>query len=139
MYKCYLRFGECSGFECCQTSIQSGLQNYSIDFKLNDENGVDGCRYAFLAEQQWFGHNFQDLNALQNMDFVPLVLDWTVEETDLNALGLTKWVDSVYSCDSYSVPSKNTSTPPLYTCFCNRGYIGNALLGNCQGSVRMRN
>ncbi|OWM73254.1 hypothetical protein CDL15_Pgr001368 [Punica granatum] len=125
------RYSYCNGMDCCQSSLPLGLQGYSIDFKLIDDEDTseDKCKYAFIADQEWFGMNEKDLYSLRDMDFVPAVLNWSVQSSSLIQLGLST-AGYGSSCDPYS-PSSNQSQV-LYSCYCRYGYLGNALLNNCE-------
>lgn len=131
----FCRYSSCDGPGCCRTSITSGLQDYNIDFKpADDEDPSEGCKYAFIAEQQWFGQDPRDLDALQDMNFVPVIIDWTVESSSLTAIGLSASSYGLpYTCDHYSISTNLSGS--LYTCYCDMGYLGNALLNNCQGRL----
>jgi hypothetical protein len=44
----------CSGYNCCETTIPSGLQTFNVSFlSKDDKKGQEGCRYAFLVEEEW--------------------------------------------------------------------------------------
>lgn len=132
----FYRYSSCDGADCCQSTITSGLQAYSIAFNpLEDENTSEGCKYAFIAEQQWLLQNPTDLDALRDLGFVSALLDWAVDGSSLTKMGLsTSSYAFPYTCEAYS-PSTNLPRS-LYTCYCKQGYLGNALLNNCQGRMR---
>ncbi|KAG6657214.1 wall-associated receptor kinase-like 10 [Carya illinoinensis] len=125
----------CNTTNCCQTTIPSYLQAFSttIEPKLSSSpyNGSNECKYAFLVDQNWFETNFTEPNP--NMS-VPVVLDWSVENTTFYSLPIQKnmtareYKNSTYSCHLLQM-LRNFTT---YHCHCESGYRGNPyLLGGC--------
>ncbi|KAK4784886.1 hypothetical protein SAY86_019254 [Trapa natans] len=135
------RYSACNGYDCCQTRIPSGMQAFNIDVSMADHNtgpsAAEGdCRFAFLVQQDKFHPSQTDLYALQEEGYLPVVLQWGVQNTSFpGSLGVK--VNS--GSRSPSVPSlchtvsKFSNTTPFITCFCNNGYDGNPyFLGGCR-------
>ena len=120
----------CSGFKCCQTTVPSGIQVFNVSFKSKDEknNGIEKCKYAFLAEEEWFYSNMTNLSSeVPPLERVPVVLDWTVSNfTDIN---FTK-------ADRRKVRRGSTDYGAVY--YCGYGYEGNPYLKTgCQGKLQL--
>ena len=120
----------CSGFKCCQTTVPSGIQVFNVSFKSKDEknNGIEKCKYAFLAEEEWFYSNMTNLSSeVPPLERVPVVLDWTVSNfTDIN---FTK-------ADRRKVRRGSTDYGAVY--YCGYGYEGNPYLNTgCQGKLQL--
>uniref|UniRef100_A0A7N2RD37 Protein kinase domain-containing protein n=1 Tax=Quercus lobata TaxID=97700 RepID=A0A7N2RD37_QUELO len=123
----------CSGINCCQTTVPYGIQVLDVKFKSIDENnnGRDKCNYAFLAQQNWFANITDPSNEVQSWDKVPVVLEWTASNNFTAAIDRQELrrrnADSYYT--NYGVD--------YY--YCRNGYKGNPYLKTgCQefGAVR---
>ena len=140
----------CSGNNCCQTTIPSSLQVFSASLgnaedPINDQ-GRNQCKVAFIVEEEWFQNNISSPEVVQDMQYVPVILDWVMQYTDIPE-GVTLYSDAMY-CE----PPMNSSTSgrwglrteTLYsnstTCRCNwPGYDGNPYLPDgCTGMIRTR-
>ncbi|KAG6787826.1 hypothetical protein POTOM_003871 [Populus tomentosa] len=105
----------CSGNNCCQTTIPSSLQVFSASLgnaedPINDQ-GRNQCKVAFIVEEEWFWNNISSPEAVQYMQYVPVILDWFLYYgTDIPE-GVTLYSDA-----------KNSD--PM----CNLGYEGNPYL-----------
>ncbi|GAV78092.1 LOW QUALITY PROTEIN: Pkinase domain-containing protein/EGF_CA domain-containing protein/WAK domain-containing protein/GUB_WAK_bind domain-containing protein, partial [Cephalotus follicularis] len=109
----------CSGIDCCRTTLPSYLQVFYAKFErknVNDES-QDGCKLAFLAEQYWFQMNGTRMSNVQYMDYVPVTLDWILFDPDFRSIPR----DDSVSCYSSKYPNSTK-------CTCQFGYEGNPYL-----------
>ena len=124
------REAKCSGFNCCQTRVPSGNQVFNVTFKSKEEenNGSEKCKYAFLAEKEWFDSDITNPSyEMQLLERVPVALEWTVS----NFFNLSssradrrkvEWYSTSYGGRQY---------------FCLPGYEGNPYLyTGCQGKLK---
>ena len=75
------REARCSGFNCCQTTVPYGNQVFNATFKRKDEKneGIEKCKYAFLAEKGWFDSKITNTSyEVPHFKYVPVALEWTV-------------------------------------------------------------
>ena len=126
------REAKCSGFNCCQTTVPSGNQVFNVTFKSKNEesNGSENCKYAFLAEEEWFDPNITNPSYQMPLsEDVPVVLDWTVSNfTDINSTEADRRKVTWYNSTSYEGTQY----------FCGRGYEGNPYLNTgCQGKLQL--
>ena len=122
---------KCSGFNCCQTTVPYGNQVFNVTFKSKNEknNGSENCKYAFLADEEWFDSNITNPSyEVPLLEDVPVVLDWTVSnDTDINST----------EADRRKVDWFSTDYDGRYY-FCLRGYEGNPYLNTgCQGKLQL--
>ncbi|KAK6254584.1 hypothetical protein SCA6_015889 [Theobroma cacao] len=121
----------CDGSTCCETVIPSRLHVFNATFQ-SKESESEGCKLAFLVEEEWFYNNITDKSsAFQNVDYVPALLDWAIPD---EAFELPTKRGRDYYCNGY----RYMDTEPYYLnssrCYCYGGYEGNAYLPNgCQG------
>ncbi|XP_050280038.1 wall-associated receptor kinase-like 8 isoform X2 [Quercus robur] len=113
--------GNCSGFDCCQTTVPDGIQLLNVTF-----SNTSSCKRAFLAETQWLNKTDPSAsNHVLNLDYVPVVLEWTVlnftNDYDFEALYNRRhiyWDYTRYDVKYY---------------YCRYGYEGNPYLNmGCQ-------
>uniref|UniRef100_A0A7N2LHE9 Protein kinase domain-containing protein n=1 Tax=Quercus lobata TaxID=97700 RepID=A0A7N2LHE9_QUELO len=123
------RGAKCSGFKCCQTAFPYGNQVFNVNFESKDEKnkGIEKCKYAFLAEEEWLDTNLVVLHdrsyEVQLLEYVPVTLEWTV--CKFNTLSPTEavvrnayWGSTKYGTEYY---------------YCRIGYEGNPYLNTgCQ-------
>ncbi|KAL4614349.1 hypothetical protein ACB092_07G048000 [Castanea dentata] len=106
----------CSGINCCQTTVPHGIQVLNVTFKGIDENSNarDNCNYAFLAQQNWFANITDPSYEVQNWDKVPVVLEWTaaIDHQELRRRNADSYYTN-YGADYY---------------YCRDGYKGNPYL-----------
>ena len=122
----------CSGINCCQTTVPYGIQVLDVKFKGIDENSNarDKCNYAFLAQQIWFANITDPSNEVQKWDKVPVVLEWTAPNNFTAAMGPQELHRR--NADSYYT---NYGAPYYY---CRDGYGGNPYLKTgCQGKLQL--
>lgn len=121
----------CSGNRCCQTSIPYFQQLFAPSFQDVDD---DQCRMAFMAETQWFEANVTDPYMVQELDYVPVLLDWKINATALGSLAIDKkstYNDPIVYYDKYDFPY-----PYNTALMCRKGFIGNPYLPvGCNGKV----
>jgi hypothetical protein len=140
----------CSGNNCCQTTIPSSLQVFNASLRtpehpINDQ-GRNQCKAAFIVEEEWyFRNNISSPEVVQDMQYVPVILDWVMYYgTDIPE-GVTLYSDAMYCYPPVNLTSGRwgLSTVTLYsnstTCRCNWGYDGNPYLPDgCTGMIRTR-
>ena len=115
--------GKCSGFDCCQTRVPDGIQLLNVTF-----SNTRSCKRAFLAETQWLDKtDLSASNHVLNLDYVPVVLEWTVfnfTDYDTMELYLRRHINRDYT--RYGVE--------YY--YCRYGFEGNPYLNmGCQGKL----
>ncbi|KAE8692128.1 hypothetical protein F3Y22_tig00110858pilonHSYRG00045 [Hibiscus syriacus] len=112
----------CNGSTCCETVIPSSLDTFNVTF----ESESKGCKLAFVADQQWLNFNLTNPSDLQNMEFVPAWLDWSLPLI----FELLNTSTREYSCNLVMNTSGDISTG---LCYCRSGYEGNPYLrGGCK-------
>ncbi|PQQ19297.1 wall-associated receptor kinase-like 8 [Prunus yedoensis var. nudiflora] len=78
----YLRTKSCTGMNCCQTTITPYLRSFNTSFGAALNADRKACKSAFLVEHDWFTSNSTNVSAIDEMEYVPMVLEWHV--LDLN-------------------------------------------------------
>ncbi|PQM33862.1 wall-associated receptor kinase-like 8 [Prunus yedoensis var. nudiflora] len=120
----YLRTKSCTGMNCCQTTITPYLRSFNTSFGAALNADRKACKSAFLVEHDWFTSNSTNVSAIDEMDYVPMVLEWHVLDlnyTKFDIYGTNNWTDDKSTDCSSS------------QCFCSKGYHGNPyLLHGCQ-------
>ncbi|KAG8477875.1 hypothetical protein CXB51_027519 [Gossypium anomalum] len=97
----------CNSGTCCETVIPSDLKTFNATFERNEP---EGCQLAFLIDQQWFDFNIENSSRLQNTEYVPALLDWSLLPEDYSTSRL---------------PHTSNYSGRLY---CSYGYWGNPYL-----------
>ncbi|MBA0686355.1 hypothetical protein Goari_013963 [Gossypium aridum] len=69
----------CNSGTCCETVIPSDLKTFNATFERNEP---EGCQLAFLVDQQWFDFSIENSSRLQNTEYVPALLDWSLPPED---------------------------------------------------------
>ncbi|XP_058004014.1 wall-associated receptor kinase-like 8 [Hevea brasiliensis] len=121
----------CSGNKCCQTAIPYYLQVFNPRFEnVNVRKGKRGCKLAFIVENSWFKSNIKDPYKVQEREYVPMLVDWKINATALESLGINKkttnWAFRYYN--GFDFPYPNNSM-----LMCRKGYAGNPYLPDgCQ-------
>ncbi|KAM5578245.1 wall-associated receptor kinase-like 8 [Rosa sericea] len=120
-----LQNNSCGGINCCQTTLPQYLDNFNASFGevINARSDTE-CKYGFLVDQSWF--NGTNISTIGDMDFVPVVLEWTLSEyySNIDIYGTNNWTDNNNSTYSSEDGSQR---------FCSKGYQGNPyLLHGCQ-------
>jgi len=119
----------CNGINCCQTTIPSGLQDFSLSLKPIDPNHpTSSCKYAFIVEQKWFETNLTNAFEIVNMSHAPVVLEWFIDPT-LSSLVTGNNLSYKYDDNStYLCANRSSSVSYLnstLTCSCKPGFEGN--------------
>ena len=138
----------CSGNNCCQTTIPSSLQVFKASLGTAEDpndRGRNQCKVAFIVEAVWFRNNISSPEVVQDMQYVPVILDWDMY------YGTDHIPEDVMNSDAkYCDPPVNLTsgrwglrTVTLYsnstTCRCKGGYDGNPYLPDgCTGMIRTR-
>ncbi|KAL0009272.1 hypothetical protein SO802_010774 [Lithocarpus litseifolius] len=121
----------CNGINCCQTTIPSDLQDFSLSLQpIDPKHDTDNpsCKYAFIVEQKWFETNLTNPFEIQNMSHVPVVLEWLIDSTlSSHVLGnnLSHEYDDINSTYRCSTRSSSVGTLKALTCSCKPGFEGN--------------
>ncbi|KAG8643827.1 wall-associated receptor kinase-like 8 [Manihot esculenta] len=120
----------CYGNRCCQAPIPHYQQIFAPSFEdLDDEQ----CRMAFVARRQWFKYNVQDPYKVQELEYVPILLDWKMNAKALGSFIIDE--DSSYY-DPIAYYDKSDFPYPYNTALrCRDGFTGNPYLPHgCQES-----
>jgi hypothetical protein len=143
----------CSGYNCCEATIPSGLQTFNVSFpSTDDKKGQEGCRYAFLAEEEWL-YNISLPFSVEKIDFIPaVVLDWRIYNWTKGSLQMFESFTNRqgFACRLYSTPGSNyeyysyeskvikSTNFSKFGCWCVWGYEGNPYLPTgCEGKFRI--
>ncbi|KAJ6391743.1 hypothetical protein OIU77_025666 [Salix suchowensis] len=124
----YVPNDTCSGIGCCQTSLAKGV--YYIDIAVGSRKNHSGildfspCSYAFIIEKNKFNFSTSDLWELQNVDSLPIVVDWSIGN---NSCAEVKANTSACQGNSTCYDPDNGHG---YLCRCMDGYRGNPYLPN---------
>ena len=149
----------CNGMGCCQTTIPSSLTAFNTTFRAID--GSDDhrqCKYAFLADQDWFESRTTYISSVRKKSDVPVVLEWELRNSTSEVFGTNVktniserdeyfspgyfwdedrddtvgYVNS--SCRSFVTPSSAAENRSRLECRCPEGYSGNPYLEKgCRG------
>ncbi|KAL6287001.1 hypothetical protein ACE6H2_011391 [Prunus campanulata] len=123
--------------DTCQAALPSFLSAFNTSFQdYGNYRTQSSCHYAFLADRDWFGNNSTNFSAIREMDYVPVVLQWSLFHSTTDVFGSffkpNFTTDSGRSyCLSYNDSSSINESSRL-ECFCAGGYKGNPyLLDGC--------
>ncbi|XP_021667528.2 wall-associated receptor kinase-like 22 [Hevea brasiliensis] len=113
----------CFGNRCCQTSIPYFQQLLAPSFQDADD---DQCRLAFIVEKKWFKANVKEPYKVQELEYVPVLLDWKINAAALGSLVIDE--ESTYHgpmvCyDKFDFPYHNNTI-----LMCRKGFTGNPYL-----------
>ena len=138
----------CDGVHCCQTSIPSYLQAFSISFRETEGDGEieKARRYAFLMKGTWFSQRVVRLSDVFEMTSVPVVLNWELYTSQLEALGKSPdYFASKFNYSNNGALRNTTDYCRTYSdaifanqtrmqCSCEYGFEGNPYLRyGCEG------
>ncbi|OAY37048.1 wall-associated receptor kinase-like 22 [Manihot esculenta] len=113
----------CRGNRCCQTSIPYFQQLFAPSFEDVDD---DQCRMAFMVRTKWFKANVTDPYKVQELDYVPVLLDWKINATALGSVVIDEkstYNDPFVYYDKFDFPYPNSTV-----LMCRNGFIGNPYL-----------
>ncbi|KAI3460677.1 hypothetical protein Pfo_017340 [Paulownia fortunei] len=117
--------GTCNGGGCCETSIPKDVSKINLTVGSFDNHtsvwGFNPCSYAFVVEEEQFRFTLENLTNLQNVEKLPMVLDWTIgnETCEMARKNLTS-----YACQDNAV-CNDVEGHLGYRCSCKDGYEGN--------------
>ncbi|KAL1553635.1 non-specific serine/threonine protein kinase [Salvia divinorum] len=136
----------CDGLNCCKATIPEGLQRFQFSYRSIQSSSNGFCGYAFPVDKKWFRHDYRNYTGLllnqsfpYDQEFIsaPLVLEWEVNNPQLNNLGACRNADdyrSISNIDEYSDPSTTRLSFDYYReyeyvsstsyCYCQYGYQG---------------
>ncbi|KAE8664523.1 gibberellin 20 oxidase 2 [Hibiscus syriacus] len=133
--------GSCSGFGCCQSSINVGvktiemvIQNFVPDSLRRDlyntsriSEPLNNCGYGFIVDQESYRFKASDLNrncSSSNIENSFLVLDWVIADETCEAAN--KSLDT-YACKGINSDCRDYTFygGRSYRCNCKQGYEGN--------------
>ncbi|ONI17821.1 hypothetical protein PRUPE_3G180700, partial [Prunus persica] len=129
--------------DTCEAALPSSLSDFSTSFQdYGNYRTQSSCHYAFLADSDWFGNNSPNFSAIREMDYVPVMLEWSLfhSTTDVYGTFFEPNLTTIYGshqpyCRSYYDSSSINESSRL-ECSCRRGYKGNPyLLDGCQVNV----
>lgn len=130
-----LREGSCNGIGCCQTTVAEDVWRLNILLttysNYSDVWDINNCGYGFVVEEKAFKFSIENLNALKEVERLPMVVDWaigngTCEEGEKNS--------ATFACKSPISACYKPETGYGYRCRCLDGYQGNPYLQDgCQG------
>ncbi|KAF9687152.1 hypothetical protein SADUNF_Sadunf02G0064100 [Salix dunnii] len=126
----YVPNDTCSGMGCCRISLAKGVNyfNVTVTSQKNHSGILDfsPCSYAFIIEEKKFKFSRSYLWDLQNVDKLPMVLDWSIGK---NSCAEVKKSGMYNACQG-----NNTCYDPDnghgYLCRCLDGYQGNPYISN---------
>jgi hypothetical protein len=124
-----IKNNSCGGINCCQTTIPQFLHNFNASFGavVDADSDEMQCKSAFLVDQDWFTSDSTNISSIIDMNFVPVVLEWSVSPYSyIDIYGSTNWTD--YHNSTYMSDDEGQR-------FCSKGFQGNPyLIGGCQGN-----
>lgn len=129
-----LREGSCNGIGCCQTTVAEDVWRLNIllttSSNYSDVWDFNNCGYGFVVEEKAFKFSKENLNALKEVERLPMVVDWaigngTCAEVEKNS--------ATFACKSPISACYKPETGYGYRCRCLDGYQGNPYLEDgCQ-------
>ncbi|KAA3473910.1 wall-associated receptor kinase-like 22 [Gossypium australe] len=104
----------CNGSTCCETVRPSYLQTFNARFESKTSSGPQGCKLAFVVDEEWLNFNITNPSDLLNFD----------------SMGTTHESASIISSErvgSYGMYTSERSNIS-WQYFCRDGYRGNPYL-----------
>ncbi|XP_056171477.1 wall-associated receptor kinase-like 1 [Syzygium oleosum] len=120
----------CSGSDgCCQTTITSNFQDFTITFLVDKKKaGDNGCSYAFFGDRSQFIPSTMDFNELRVSGRFAAVLEWGIAKSSGPGLEIYEqsFISSnFYKCSTVSFNLAYRMEMPFLQCSCNMGFTGN--------------
>ncbi|KAA8526149.1 hypothetical protein F0562_007751 [Nyssa sinensis] len=128
----------CYGINCCQTTFPPNLKYLDTSLQVIDPiNYHNECKYAFMVDADWFDSEAMSSHAVQNLEYVPAVLDWRTDGScNSFEMSSSRADDSSVSSLCSSNASCLNKSSIYYQCRCDDGYDGNPYLPHgCEGIV----
>ncbi|XP_039161081.1 wall-associated receptor kinase-like 1 [Eucalyptus grandis] len=90
----------CSGSNgCCQTTIPSNLQDFTVTFQAEEKTaGDNGCNYAFFGDRSQFIPSTMDFNELRASGQYAAVLEWKIANSSGPELYEQNFISDVDEC-----------------------------------------
>ncbi|KAE8037668.1 hypothetical protein FH972_010239 [Carpinus fangiana] len=116
----------CNSINCCQTTIASYLDAFNTTIEPINTKApiIDGCKFAFLVQAEWFDIAFP----FSNMStYAPVVLEWGIPQTSVNSLPIANYSPTCYLeyyCYDLSISASNPNNSTV-SCHCRDGFEGN--------------
>lgn len=95
-----------STIKCCQTNIPLNLNVFDTSFHSIKNVTERECKFAFLADQDWFNSISRNVSEVYEMVDVPVDLDWVLYHSTLEVFGSYVDTNDSYSSLDGNCPSR---------------------------------